>query len=137
MIREFFRNYNRETGATILLTSHYLEDIKSLCERIIFINHGRILFDGAIEEIVERYAPDVHISFSTEGATSREGWDELSSLGEVSFDEADRVFRLRVVRARSTEAARRILTTRSVTSILIEEPSMEEVVTALGGENAH
>ena len=136
MIREFFRNYNRETGATILLTSHYLEDIKSLCERIIFIDHGEILFDGPIEEIIERYAPNVHISFSTEDDDIERHTRSVSSLGAVSYDEEDSVFRLLIDRKESTEAARQILNSCPVQRILIEEPSMEEVVTALGGDHA-
>jgi ABC-2 type transport system ATP-binding protein len=136
MIREFFRNYNSETGATILLTSHYLEDIKSLCERIIFIDHGQILFDGPIDEIIERYAPNVHISFSTNEGEVDDHKKAVASLGEIEYDDEDSVFRLLIDRDTSTEAARQILNTCPVHSILIEEPSMEEVVTALGGDHA-
>ena len=137
MIRDFFRDYNRETGATILLTSHYLEEIKSLCERIIFIDHGRILFDGPLDEIVERYAPKVHISFSTEEDRSDDPAKALSALGDVEYHHEDGVFRLRVDRAGSSDVARQILNTCPVRSILIEEPSLEEVITALGEDNAH
>ena len=136
VIRDFFREYNEETGATILLTSHYLEDIKSLCERIIFIDHGTILFDGPLEEVIERYAPNVHISFSTEAGEVADHIRAVSPLGEVTHDEADGVFRLRVERSSSSDAARQILNTCPVHSILIEEPTMEEVVTALGGDHA-
>ena len=133
MIRDFFRDYNRETGATILLTSHYLEEIKSLCERIIFIDHGRILFDGPLDEIMARYAPNVRISFSTADDGREDHAKAVSSLGDVAYDETDRVFRLRVDRSRSSDVARQILNTCPVNSILIEEPTLEEVVAALGG----
>ncbi len=135
MIRDFFRDYNRETGATILLTSHYLEDIKSLCERIIFIDHGNILYDGPLDEVMERYAPSVHISFSTEEGKADDRAKAVSCLGKVDYDDADGVFRLRVDRSRSSDVARQILNTCPVNSILIEEPSLEEVVTALGGND--
>lgn len=135
MIRDFFRDYNRETGATILLTSHYLEDIKSLCERIIFIDSGRILFDGPLQDIMERYAPNVHISFSTEEDEGDDHAKAVSSIGEVEYDDAAKVFRLRVDRSMTSDVARQILNTCPVNSILIEEPSMEEVVTALGGND--
>lgn len=136
MIRSFFRDYNRETGATILLTSHYLEDIKSLCERIIFIDQGTILFDGSLEEIMARYAPKVHISFSADDREIAVCMDDLADLGGVKYDEETSVFRLRVDRTRSTEVARRLLNTCPVSSIFIEEPSLEEVVTALGEQHA-
>jgi ABC-2 type transport system ATP-binding protein len=47
-IRTFLQDYNRRTGATILLTSHYMADVTALCERIIIIHHGRLKYDGAI-----------------------------------------------------------------------------------------
>jgi ABC-2 type transport system ATP-binding protein len=50
-IREFIRSYNEETGATILLTSHYMNDIESLCKRSIIINEGNIVFDGNLSDI--------------------------------------------------------------------------------------
>lgn len=132
MIRDFFRDYNRQTGATILLTSHYLGDIKSLCERIIFIDAGRILFDGPLAQIMERYAPNVHISFTTEDGTHDPRTEQVSALGAPEFDEESSRFRVRVSRRESTEAARQLLNACPVTSILIEEPTLEEVVAALG-----
>jgi len=56
-IREFLREYNRRTGATILLTSHYMADVTALCERIIIIHHGRLKYDGAISDLSRRIAP--------------------------------------------------------------------------------
>ncbi len=52
------RSYNASTGATVLLTSHYMADIKALCERVIVIHQGRILFDGALALLVERFSAD-------------------------------------------------------------------------------
>ncbi|MDR2532366.1 MAG: ABC transporter ATP-binding protein [Oscillospiraceae bacterium] len=51
IIRDFIRRYNEETGATILLTSHYMNDIESLCKRAIIINEGHIAFDGNLADI--------------------------------------------------------------------------------------
>lgn len=56
-IREFLREYNRRTGATILLTSHYMADVVALCERIIIIHHGQLKYDGGIGELSRRIAP--------------------------------------------------------------------------------
>ena len=55
-IRKFLREINQEKGTTIILTSHYMEDIKSLCRRSIVINHGSKIFDGSTEELFERYS---------------------------------------------------------------------------------
>jgi ABC-2 type transport system ATP-binding protein len=50
-VREFVRKYNEQTGATILLTSHYMGDIESLCKRAIVINEGNIAYDGNLSDI--------------------------------------------------------------------------------------
>jgi ABC-type uncharacterized transport system ATPase subunit len=47
-IRAFLAEYNRVHGTTVLLTSHYMADVEALCSRVVMIDHGRILFDGAI-----------------------------------------------------------------------------------------
>jgi ABC-2 type transport system ATP-binding protein len=54
-VREFILTYNRRRKATILLTSHNMDDVSELCSRIILIDHGQILFDGPLTEIHERY----------------------------------------------------------------------------------
>jgi len=56
-IRDFLREYNRRTGATILLTSHYMADVTALCERIIIIHHGQLKYDGSINDLSRRIAP--------------------------------------------------------------------------------
>jgi ABC-2 type transport system ATP-binding protein len=56
-IREFLREYNRRTGATILLTSHYMADVVALCERILIIHHGQLKYDGGITDLSRRIAP--------------------------------------------------------------------------------
>src|SRR5712691_7962386 len=56
-IRRFVAEYNRRTGATILLTSHYMDDVVALCKRIIVIHHGQLLYDGPLADLAERMAP--------------------------------------------------------------------------------
>jgi ABC-2 type transport system ATP-binding protein len=48
-VRQFILEYNKRYKATVLLTSHNMEDVSELCSRLILINHGKILFDGSIE----------------------------------------------------------------------------------------
>ena len=134
-IREFFRRYNEETGATILLTSHYLEDIKSLCRRIIFIAEGAIVFDGPLEQIMARYAPNVHVTFVCDD-DERVTEAELSPLGEPEIDAGNGAVRLRVARGEVTQVARELLNRYRLSNLLVEEPSLEEVVTALVGGHA-
>jgi len=56
-IREFLKEYNRRTGATILLTSHYMADVVALCERILIIHHGQLKYDGGITDLSRRISP--------------------------------------------------------------------------------
>lgn len=56
-IRAFLREYNRKTGATILLTSHYMADVTALCERVIMIHHGQLIYDGGLSELARRISP--------------------------------------------------------------------------------
>ena len=55
-MRDFIAEYNRKFGATVILTSHYMEDVKRLCERVIVISQGRIVFDGKLNQIISRLA---------------------------------------------------------------------------------
>src|SRR6185369_15494535 len=66
-IRQFLQEYNRRTGATILLTSHYMADVTALCERIIIIHHGQLKYDGAINDLARRIAPFKLIGVSLHG----------------------------------------------------------------------
>ena len=54
-IRAFIAEYNRRFGATVLLTSHYMADVEALCRRVIVIHHGRLLFDGELAALVQRF----------------------------------------------------------------------------------
>lgn len=64
-IRKFLKEINEQRGTTILLTSHYMEDIKMLCKRTVVINHGTKIYDGSTEELFEKYqcSKTIHISF--------------------------------------------------------------------------
>src|SRR5437667_12529488 len=55
-IRTFLAEYNQRHGATVLLTSHYMADVEALCKRVIVIHHGRILFDGQLAALADRFA---------------------------------------------------------------------------------
>jgi len=54
-VREFLREYNARHRVVTLLTSHYMQDIEELCERVILIDHGKLFFDGSLEEVVSRF----------------------------------------------------------------------------------
>ena len=105
-IRSFVAELNKRTGATILLTSHYMDDIVALCRRVIVIHHGKLLYDGGLADLAERMAP-----YKVVGATLRDGAAEgdLSRYGEVmSKDDAGRV-KLKVPRAEAPARTARLV----------------------------
>ena len=61
-IRRFLKEINEKNGTTIILTSHYMEDIKALCQRTIVINHGMKIYDGTTEELFDRYQKNKKIT---------------------------------------------------------------------------
>ena len=67
-IRKFLKEINEEKGTTIILTSHYMEDIKALCKRTVVINHGVKIYDGATEELFNRYQRNKRITVTFENA---------------------------------------------------------------------
>jgi ABC-2 type transport system ATP-binding protein len=55
--RKYIAEYNRRYNATVLLTSHYMGDVEALCQRVIFIDQGRLIYDGSLNGLVERFLP--------------------------------------------------------------------------------
>lgn len=68
-IRTFLREVNETKGTTIILTSHYMEDIKSLCKRCIVVNRGEKIYDGSTEALFEKYQTHKKVSLSFAGET--------------------------------------------------------------------
>ena len=60
-VRDFVKRYNERNGATLILTSHYMDDVAQLCPRVVVIDRGKLVYDGALEELVERTRPDKRV----------------------------------------------------------------------------
>ena len=123
-IREFLREYNQKYKATILLTSHYMRDVEDLCKRVIVINFGKIIYDGKLSALVEKYAPYKHISVvfgKYVDPKKLEGFGEL-----IKFEHPQWV--INVSKEESNEIAAKILKQFPIEDITIEEPDIEEVI---------
>ncbi|MDU5949703.1 MAG: ABC transporter ATP-binding protein, partial [Paenibacillus macerans] len=68
-IRDFLKDMNREHGTTILLTTHDLQDIEALCSRVIMLDDGRIIYDGGLEELKNRWGTGREVLFQFGMAT--------------------------------------------------------------------
>lgn len=90
-IRDFIKKYNEERKTTIILTSHYMEDIAQLCRRIIIINLGKIVYDGPLENLIAKYATSKKVTFYFEKEISKEDVEKFGKIEEfeplkVSFE---------------------------------------------------
>jgi ABC-2 type transport system ATP-binding protein len=124
-IREFLREYNRRTGATILLTSHYMADVTALCERIIIIHLGKLKYDGGLADLSRRIAPFKLIGVLLADADSH----DLSKYGTLVRNEEDTEKVYIQVRARDvTSVTSRLLKELPVHDITIADPPIELVI---------
>ncbi len=123
-IREFILDYNRRRGATILLTSHYMEDVEALCERVIIIDRGKVVYDGKLEEIVRRHVDRKTLAVTFLEPVSREA---LEGIGEVLEFESQKAT-VCVPRAEASGRAARLLNEFPVADLNIEEPPVDDVI---------
>jgi ABC-2 type transport system ATP-binding protein len=129
-LRAFVAEYNRRTGATILLTSHYMADVEALCRRVVVIHHGRILFDGDLADLVQRFS-----SHKTIVVRLAECSVDVSAYGEpVSCEEG--IATLRVPKSDTARVTARLLSDLPVIDLTVEDPPIEEVIERVFSEEA-
>ena len=121
-IRSFIAEYNHRYGATVLLTSHYMADVEALCKRVVVIHHGRMLFDGDLSTLVEKFT-----AFKTVGFTVNSASVDWSQYGEVMSTDGDRVV-LRVPKEKTSAITSRLLNELSVEDLTVEASPIEDVI---------
>ena len=123
-MRDFINEYNSRRKATILLTSHYMDDVKELCDRVIIIDHGKLLFDGALDDIIKKFADHKLLTmvFSKEVKKA-----DLAKFGEIKEFESPKVV-ISVKRAEAPKIAAKILEKFPVEDLNIEEPQIEDII---------
>jgi ABC-2 type transport system ATP-binding protein len=133
-VRQFLRDYNRRHRVTILLTSHYMADIKELCERVIVIHKGKKIYDGALDRLenaggakkkIITFLPEVA---GTNGNAFPDSW--RSAHGETKRGEEGK-FTLCVPADKVVAVSQEILSTGPVADITIEDVPLEDVIAEL------
>ena len=129
-IRTFVAEYSRRHGATVLLTSHYMADVEALCRRVIVIHHGRLLFDGELDTLAERFATHKTIGLRVDDGTPIEATRALlGRYGEVLDDDGDAaMLHVRIDRADAPRVASQLLADLPVLDLTIEDPPIEDVI---------
>ena len=106
-IRAFVADYNSRYGATVILTSHYMADVQALCKRVIVIHHGRLVFDGDLATLSERFT------------TQRTITARLADGQEIT---------ILTPRADTASATSRLLADHDVADLTIEDPPIDDVI---------
>jgi len=128
-VRLFLRDYNRRHRVTIILTSHYMADIKELCERVIVIHKGRKIYDGALDRLESGSDSRKKIvRFIPKDATFGESW--RSTFGDTTRAE-DGSYTLRVPGDDIVAVAQEVLAAGPVADITIEDVPLEDIIAEL------
>ena len=106
-IRAFVADYNVRYGATVILTSHYMADVEALCKRVVVIHHGRLVFDGDLSALSDRFT------------TQRTITARLADGEEITILAA---------RAETAAATTRLLADYDVVDLTIEDPPIDDVI---------
>lgn len=130
-MRDFIKEYNEKFHATIILTSHYMEDVKQLCKRVVIIDKGVILYDGLLEKVVEKLSPFKTIKVVFEKKVDLE---DLKAIGDVTeFNQTQAVINIK--RKEVSEKAGILLNKFSVLDLNIEEPPIEDIIRQVFSDN--
>lgn len=120
-IRAFIADYNARHGASVMLTTHYMADVEALCERVIVIHHGTILFDGPLRDLATRFASHKTLVVTLEQPA------DLSSFGDV-VEQAGGRTTLRIARDRTAAVTARLLSEFDVRDLTVEDPPIDDVI---------
>lgn len=123
-IRAFLKRYNERSGATIILTSHYMADVTALCERIIIIHQGQLKYDGRLSDLSYRFAP-----YKLIGVVLKDSkLEDLSAYGTVLPSEEEGKILLQVKAEETASITARLLAEQPVQDLTIEDPPIEDII---------
>jgi len=125
-IRDFMKRYNQEKKTTIILTSHYMEDIKELCQRVIIINLGKIIYDGKLDDLIKKYAPHklLKVVFNGNGIKR----EEVEKFGEID-EFTPYSCTIKTKRDQAKNAAIALLSSNlPIDDIIIDEVDVDDVI---------
>lgn len=123
-MRDFIYEYNQKFGATVLLTSHNMDDLIDLARRVIVIDEGNILFDGILTELVEKFAKEKIIKVTLEDEKNIAKIEEIGKVKKMALPEVV----LTVAREASAVAAAELLQNFAVADLTIEEIPIEDII---------
>ncbi|MEF2964818.1 ATP-binding cassette domain-containing protein [Paenibacillus sp. M1] len=134
-IRDFIKEMNRAKGTTMLLTTHDLGDIEDLCERLVIIDQGRIIYDGKLQDVKDAFARErtIHIQLSSPLPEAESLFRDLPDVSvnrpgegaEAAFSLSIRFDRFRCT---ASDIVKRVMNRGEVVDFRIDEPSIEDII---------
>ena len=131
-LRDFIAEYNRKFKATLILPSHYMDDVKELCERVIMIDHGKKIYDGLLSNIISKYARNKILSVIFSTSVTKKSLAEFGTIKDWDGSTAT----LLVPRKEATKQAARLLESLPVQDLNIEEAPLEAIIREVFGNKA-
>lgn len=126
-IREFLRDFNKETGCTILLTSHYMQDVQELAKRVVIIDHGKLIFDGDVPTLMGTFGSLKHLTVLVGGSDPMPNFEQYGTV--LSLE--GRTATISIAKEAVPAIASSILNDLPVLDLAVEEVSIEEVVRSI------
>ena len=127
-IRDFVLAYRRERQPAMIVTSHYMEDIERMCERILILRDGELVFDGALRTVMERFATHKIITAQLRGLTEAPSGRATAEAMGVVLDWRPELVRVQVPRANVADAASALLAAHPIADLAIEEEAVGSVI---------
>jgi ABC-2 type transport system ATP-binding protein len=124
VLRRFIRAYNERYGATVLLTSHYMQDVQALCPRVLVIDQGQLRYDGDLLALARTLQPAKRVTVRLAGAVPDEALQRLGTVISTSPTQAV----LQVGQSELRAAIAHLLDQLPVTDLTVEDPPLEEVM---------
>lgn len=126
-IREFLKQLHHDEGTTVLLTSHYMQDVQALCDRVIVINNGEKIFDDSLEALGKTFGDRRRIVLRFREPIAQ---IDLATYGDVR-DAPDEAVAIDVPREETPAIAAALLQRFPVEDISIEDVDIEDIIRRL------
>ncbi len=123
-IQKCLREYNKVRGVTMILTSHYMRDVEALCSRVLVINHGHLVYDGALKGITDKFGSAKLVKLQFEGDRPP---DDLGRFGEITSQEGP-MASLSVDRRDVAQVLNAILDAYTVVDMSVQDPPLDQVI---------
>ena len=137
-VRSFIKEYRKEHKPTVILTSHYMDDIEELCPRICILRAGKKVYDGGLKELHNQYADSKLITANLVNHTDIEALQTAfpTSLGEILIDES--IVKIRSPRDKIMEASKFLLNQCQISDFNISEEEVGTIIeNILSHEGGH